>query len=229
MTHRLRIFALLSLAMLAVAAPAQSTSPADNTGISTVTFDSSWDRATPQKFTITAPSSGIAKYISGSPTKPDDKSAAQDENYQTEFTMSAAVREKIFRLARDAKYFNGDFDFRSHPVASTGKKTLAFADTTRHFQTAFDYSENKSIQELTAIFQGISSTIQHGRRLQYLRRFDKLGLEAELKGMESEVDSHYLAELQIIAPILKSLAEDSAVLNIARQRAKRLLDKTGHE
>jgi hypothetical protein len=47
--------------------------------------------------------------------------------------------------------------------------------------------------------------------------------------MESEVDSHYLSELQIIAPLLKSLAEDSAVLNIARQRAKRLLDKAGHE
>jgi hypothetical protein len=229
MKYRLLVFVALFLAMLAVNAPAQCGNPAGNAAISTVTFDSVWERATPQKYTITASSSGSAKYISSSPSKPEDKSAAQDENYQAEFTMSAAVQEKIFRLVRDAKYFNGDFDFRSHPVASTGKKTLAFADATRHFQTVFDYSENKSIQELTAIFQGISSTIQHGRKLQYLRRFDKLGLEAELKGMESEVDSHYLAELQIIAPLLKSLAEDSAVLNIARQRAKRLLAKTSHE
>jgi hypothetical protein len=215
--------------MLGVNAAAQNAIPVDSPNVSTVTFDSTWERATPQKFTITVPSSGSAKYISASPTKPEDKNEAQDENYQVEFTMSAAGQEKIFRLARDAKYFNGDFDFRGHPVASTGKKTLAFADATRHFQTAFDYSENKSIQELTAIFQGISSTIQHGRKLQYLRRFDKLGLEAELKGMEGEVDSHYLAELQIIAPLLKNLAEDSAVLNIARQRAKRLLDKASHE
>ncbi len=223
------ILEALFLALLAVSAPAQSANPADNPGVSTVIFNSVWERATPQNFTITVPSSGNTKYVSGSPIKPEDKNAAQDESYQFEFTLSAAVQEKIFRLAREAKYFNGDFDFRSHPVASTGKKTLAFADPTRHFQTAFDYSENKSIQELTAIFQGISSTIQHGRRLQYLRRFDKLGLEAELKGMESEVDTHYLAELQIITPILKSLAEDSAVLNIARQRAKRLLAKIGHE
>jgi len=153
----------------------------------------------------------------------------QDEYYATEFSLSAASREKVFHLAKDAGYFKGDFDYKDHPVASTGKKTLAFADKSRHFQTAYNYSENKSIQELTALFQGISGTIQHGRKLQFLRRFDKLGLEAELKGMEDENNSHFLAELQIISPILNTIADDSAIMNIARQRARRLLAKIGPE
>ena len=63
----------------------------------------------------------------------------------------------------------------------------------------------------------------------YLHRFDKLGLEDELKGMEDAAESHNLAELQIIAPTLKSIADDTTVLNIARQRAKRLLAKANSE
>ena len=76
---------------------------------------------------------------------------------------------------------------------------------------------------------GISTTIEHGRKLQFLHRFDKLGLEDELKGMENAVENHNLAELQIIAPTLKSIADDTTVLNIARQRAKRLLAKAKSE
>jgi hypothetical protein len=47
--------------------------------------------------------------------------------------------------------------------------------------------------------------------------------------MESALESHNLAELQIIAPTLESIANDPAILNIARQRAKRLLAKAGAE
>ena len=119
--------------------------------------------------------------------------------------------------------------FKKHAVASTGKKTLTYFDPVRHFTTTYDYSENKAIQEITNIFLGISNTIEHGRKLSLLRRFDKLGLEDELKGMENAAESHSLAELQIIAPTLKSIADDTTVLNIARQRAKRLLAKAKSE
>jgi len=47
--------------------------------------------------------------------------------------------------------------------------------------------------------------------------------------MEDAAQSHNLAELQVIAPTLKSIAEDATVLNIARQRAKKLLAKANSE
>jgi hypothetical protein len=62
-----------------------------------------------------------------------------------------------------------------------------------------------------------------------LRRFDKLGLEEELKAMENAAESHNLAELQIIQPTLESIAQDSTVLNIARKRAKKLAAKANSE
>jgi len=206
----------------------QTQAPDEHPIMPTITFDRVWEAYTPQSVNITVQATGPAKYISRNPFKPPEE-AGPDPDYLLEFTMSPANAEKLFRDAKAANYFNGDFRFKKHTVSSTGKKTLTYADPARHFETTYDYSENKAIQEITDIFLGISSTIEHGRKLQFLRRFDKLGLEAELKGMENAAENHNLAELHIIAPTLESIANDATVLNIARQRARRLLAKSSSE
>jgi len=198
--------------------------PAQNPVVPTITYERVWEAYTPQNITLTVQSTGSTKYISRNPFKtPDQKES--DPDYTVEFTISAAARDRLFRDAKEVNYFHGDFTFKKHAVSSTGKKTLTYADQSRHFETQYDYSENKEIQEITNIFQGISNTLEHGRKLQYLRRFDRLGLEEELKGMESLGESGYLAEVQLIANTLESIANDPAILNIARQRARRLLAK----
>jgi hypothetical protein len=202
---------------------AQGADQAAATG--TITFDRVWPEYTPQNVTITVAANGHAKYASHTAAKPPDEA----DDYQTEFDISPACREKLFSNASEANYFDGDFTFKKHAVASSGKKTLTYTDTTRHFNTSYDYSENKAIAEITGVFQGISNTIEHGRTLKFKHRFDKLGLEDELKGMESAAEGHNLAQLQLIAPELESILEDASVLNIARQRAKRLLAKASSE
>ncbi len=215
---------LVLLAVLALRA--QSTQTDQNPRIPTISYDRMWEAYTPQNVDITVQAAGRAKYISRNPLKPPDTKDANPD-YTIEFTMSSRNRDKLFHDAKDTNYFQGDFSFKKHAVASTGKKTLTYADQDRHFETSFDYSDNKAIQEISSIFEGISATVEHGRKLQYLHRFDKLGLEDELKGMENEGQN--LAELQIIAPALESIANDPAVLNIARQRAKRLLAKSASQ
>jgi hypothetical protein len=199
-----------------------------NPALATITFDRVWEGYTPQNVNITVQATGPAKYVSRNPFTPPDQTGV-DPDYLLNFTVSARNAEKLFRDAKAANYFNGDFAFKKHAVATTGKKNLTYVDPIRHFETAYDYSENHAIQEITNIFIGISATIEHGRKLQFLHRFDKLGLEDELKGLESAVENHNLAELQIIAPTLQSIADDTTVLNIARQRAKRLLAKAKSE
>ena len=194
----------------------------------TITFDRVWESYKPQNINFTVQSTGSAKYLSRNPFTPPDP-AGSDPDYTLDFTLSTRSQEKLFQDAREANYFNGDFDFKKHTVASTGKKTLTYGDPNRYFETTYDYSENRAIEEITNIFIGISNTIEHGRKLVFLRRFDKLGLEDELKAMEDAASSHNLAELQIIRPTLESIAADSTVLNIARQRAKRLLAKAKSE
>jgi hypothetical protein len=199
-----------------------------NPVLPTITFDRVWEAYKPQDVTITVQSTGSAKYLSRNPFTPPDQTGA-DPDYMLDFTVSTRNQGRLFRDAREANYFNGDFSYKKHVVASTGKKTLTYSDPVRHFSTTYDYSDNKVIEEITNIFSGISNTIEHGRKLVFLHRFDKLGLEEELKGMESAAEGHNLAEIQIIAPTLKSIADDRTVLNIARQRAKRLLAKANSE
>ncbi|MBZ5531103.1 MAG: hypothetical protein LAO20_06710 [Acidobacteriia bacterium] len=229
-----RWFWSLLLTALALATPVlfagqspKTAAGAASSAIPTITFTCDWEATTPQKYSITVKPDGSAHYQSSSPTRPDKDSTSNDEDYQLDFTLSAANRDKIFKLAEQAEYFNGDFEFHKHAIANTGKKTLSYADATRYFQTVFNYSENQAIQELSQIFRGISATLQHGRKLQFLRRFDRLGMEEELKAAEANAESHSLAELQLIAPLLESIANDSGILNIARQRAKRLLAQSG--
>jgi hypothetical protein len=212
-----------TLVSIAQTPPAQKV---DQTSASpTITFDRMWEDITPQSITITMSADGAAKYHSHNPGKTGD----DIDEFETDFTISPRCRDKILRYAKEANYFNGDFTFKKHVVASTGKKTLMYADSAQHFNTTYDYSENKAIQEITNIFQGISNTIEHGRKLQFLRRFDKLGLEEELKAMEDAAGSHSLAQLQLIAPMLESIAQDHSILNIARERAQKLLAKANSE
>ena len=227
---KLRWSLAVCAALLAVLLQAQNAgpAPAQNPAVPTITYDRVWEAYTPQEVTFTVESTGPARYLSRNPFKTPDQRET-DPDFTLEFTMSAATRDKIFRDAKEANYFHGDFTFKKHAVSSTGKKSLTYADQSRHFETTYDYSENKAIEEITNIFQGISNTIEHGRKLQYLRRFDRLGLEEELKGMESLAENGYLAEVQLIAPTLESIANDPAILNIARQRARRLLAKVPSE
>ncbi len=188
-----------------------------------ITFDLYWEAATPQNFTITMDMNGKSHYVSRSPTRPPEGSDEPEPNYELDFTMSSANCRRILQLAKELNYFNGNFDYTQHKIANTGKKTLTYADSSQSFHTTYNFSENKAVEEITQIFQGISNTVEHGRKLQFMRRFDKLALASELQAMEGMLQSHYLAELQIIAPILKNISNDPNLMHLARQSASRLL------
>ena len=219
----MKVLSAILLSAFSVLVMAQNANQDTNPPVPTVTYDSYWQAARPQNVTITVKSDGPTTYLSRNPDVPAGTDRAQDPDYHVEFTMSAANRNKIFQLAEKANYFHGDFEFHKHGMANTGRKTLTYADIQRHFQTVYNYSENKAIQEITAVFQNIATTMEHGRKMAFMHKYDKLGLDAELKATESDAHSHQLAEVQAIAPVLENIAEDPTVLNIARQRARKVL------
>src|SRR5258708_12632493 len=192
----------------------------------TVTFELFGKQATPQSYPITRDVSGNARYESHTPERPaEGRSSAPSEpdDFEMQFTISRDTRDQILRLAKELDYFNGDWDFKKHVVANTGKKTLTWSDAGRKLHTVYNFSESKQLQQLTSIFEGISLTLEHGRKLQFLHRFDKLGLESELSGMEEMFKRHDLYELQLIAPTLRKIANDTPVLHLARQPPRRPL------
>lgn len=154
---------------------------------------------------------------------PQDSEEVKGDVFRQEFQLSEPVRLRVFELATTAGYFEGDFDFRKHKIAFTGKKTLLYSDAARKHETTYNWSENPSIQELTSLFERISRTFEFGQRLQHERRFDKLGLNQELTMMEDAASRGGLAELHVVLPILRDLANDRSIVHVAQQRAARLL------
>ncbi len=213
-------------------APASSPSP-------TIVFTLKQPGGHPQEFTVSVHSTGLATYTScnvacpgaSQPTAAEAVSAemansAGEDPYWRNFNVSEKSREHIFRLAQALNYFDGDFDYTKHRIANTGIKTLGYSDGARKTFTTYNWSENQGIQELTNFFLGISATQEGGRRLLFLQRFDKLGLEAELKSLQSLSHENRLAELEAITPVLQTIIADRAVMHVTRQRAQKLFDTT---
>lgn len=209
-----------------------------------VAFKFSWKYGRPSDYIITLHRNGQVDYLSDdhSLSSPQERNqpvesnseqlvqaadAASQDRFTKQFQASDAVRDKVFALSEQVKFFDGQFEFTAHPVAQTGNKTLEYQDATRHTSTTYNYSENLSIQALTEVFQGISLTIESGRKLDFDRRFDKLSLHQDLKAMDELSKDGHLYEVQAIAPILQRISNDRTVLHIAQQTAQRILARAG--
>jgi hypothetical protein len=217
---------LMASVLVSAQAPELEPNHPQHPRVPTVTFSFHWPSIQPHDYVISVDSSGDAAYQSWM-AEPTAEQSINGDPYMVKFTVSAATRDRMFVLARQLNYFNGDFEFHKHRVAWTGDKTLAYADPDKQYQTTYNWSENPGIEQLTELFQGISATIESGRRLERLYHFDPLGLDEELKNLERLVLDHRAVELQVIEPTLQKIADDYRVMNIARQRARHVLQIAG--
>ncbi len=185
----------------------------------TVRFTKEQAALSPCKYTVEINDAGEVRYQSW-----DAKDS--EEPYTIEFVASGETARKIFELSRNTNYFQGSFDYTAHRIANMGSKTLGYRDRTKNTETKYNWSENAGIQNLTNLFEGISSVLESGQRIEMKRRFDPLGLDAELKIVEDAMKKGEIPELHAIASVLQKVADDPQVMNIARERARRLLEES---
>jgi hypothetical protein len=145
------------------------------------------------------------------------------------FNISNGTCKQIFDLAKQAKYFDGDFEFRKHKVAYTGDRVLGYFASGVSHKTVFTWSDTPAIQQLSATFEGIAATIEAGPKLERQYRFEPLGLNQQLGALVDRAQKGYLKELSLIEPTLSRIANDPKVMHIARQRASKLLEITKAE
>jgi hypothetical protein len=179
----------------------------------------------PARFSLTIDLVGHAVYTAEDAPAAADADSQPAAPYRTEFDVAPATRDRIFAEAQALGHFHGDFEFRKHRVADTGKKTFTYRDGREESATVFHWSENKQLEELADLFESIALTQSLARRLLFLHRYDRLGIDAVLKRMEELAHANYLSELQSIAPTLRVIAADPNVMHVARERANRLLDQ----
>jgi len=186
----------------------------------TVTFTLDFPASNPSHYSISIAQDGHGAYQSSARDSPD----SADDSYESQFDISAANRDRIFALARQAEYFAGKIDSGNRKLAFTGTKTLSYEDDRRNNRAAFNYSAIAAVQQLTAFFQGLGSTLDYGRRLSYSHHYQKLALDEELKQMEAQAQNGELSEIGAIAPVLQEIYDDPSVINVVRARAQRLIE-----
>ena len=211
------LFALAaaSFGQVPVAAQTVAASP----GQPAVTFSLDFPQSVPSHYSLKVMKDGQASYKSVGKLTPE----AEGDPFSYAFTMSSGNVARIFELAANVNYFEGDFDYKKGRQANTGKKTLAYEDATRHHASDYNYSNHSNIQQITRLFQSIATTIEFARQLQYFHRYQPLALEQDLKRVEEMAKGNDLQELPAIAPVLREIADDKSILNVTRARAMRLL------
>jgi len=198
---------------------------AQTTATPTVSFNVDDAIVPPDHYSITVASDGSTAYESTDKGKKDVEAL---DPYQLKFTMSQATLKKIFALTEAANHFHGNFAFKGK-VAHTGTKTLRYTDQNLDLKQTYEWSQDPSIQQLTTIFEGIAAVQETSRHLRFLKRFDKLSIDSELKGLESRAGAGEVFELHTIAPLLQNITNDVTLLKTARERARKLLERAQRE
>jgi hypothetical protein len=193
---------------------------ADSQSAATVQFTLDFPGANPSHYEISIAADGRGSYSSNG--KLNEQSEASDPAPLT-FTLSEKTRSRVFELAQRAHYFEGKVDSGRKNLANTGAKTLSYKDESRNSKATYNYSPVPAVQELTGIFQSLSTTLEYGRRLSYFHKYEKLALEEDLKRMEQLQRENTLGDTQAIAAVLKQIADDQSVITVTRSRALRLL------
>jgi len=189
-----------------------------------VTFTFDFPGSNPSHYVISVSADGRGFYTSdGKLATESESDPSLTEPFRADFTIAQATCARIFDLAKRAHYFEGDIDSKKKGLAYTGTKILTYKDAQKNTQATYNYSTVPAIQELTALLQGLSTTLEFSHRLEYDLHYQKLALDEELKRMEEASNDGGLDELAAATPVLQKIANDPSIINVSRARAQRLL------
>jgi len=187
----------------------------------TVVFSCSRGGASSPYYSIAIDSTGNATYQSI-----PNSVARTGAPYTMEFLASNPTRTQIFGMIESLHFLRGLGNDPKFNVVSSSH-TLVFTEGVQRNEIQYDTTSDPKVQNLTTLFERISSTIEFGRRLGVMEQNDPAAIEAELDRMKDMIQAKQLAELQVLSPILLRIASDSRVSLSSRQQAQLILNRIG--
>jgi hypothetical protein len=146
----------------------------------------------------------------------------------TSFEISPTLRQKIFQLIMELKYFNGlDLDIH-RKIANLGEKTFRWERGSEVHETKFNYTVNTAASQLLQICEGLARQEELTDILQRRIKYDRLGVNDALLELEADLTKGVLPEPQRLVPILDQISGDYRFVEIARQRARALAERLRH-
>ncbi len=141
------------------------------------------------------------------------------------FEVGEGLRAKLFELAAKLNYFrNLQLDVKRR-IAYLGEKTFRYENGAQAYETSFNYTLNSPANQLMQLFEGLARQQEHQARLERRLRYDRLGVHEALLLFESDLNHRLLPEPERLLPVLQQIADDPRVVEIARQRARALVER----
>jgi hypothetical protein len=184
------------------------------------------------RFTLSLHEDGTGTYKADQVEQPATANSMRGQAAQhidRSIHLTPETVSKIFKAARSLNYFNIECESSAKNIANTGKKTLTYTGADGSGSCTYNYSENKSVDTLSNSFLAIAYTMDEGRRLEFLHRYDRLGLDAEMISLGQEIEAGHAMELGTITPALAAIADDTAVIQRVRLRAQKMLERVAAE
>jgi hypothetical protein len=151
-----------------------------------------------------------------------------DDSVSTPFTVGAPLRAKMFALAGQLNHFQTqDLDVH-RKIASLGEKTFRWQQGEISYETKFNYTLNAAAAQLLQIFEGLARQQESFELLSRRMKYDRLGINDALLECDADYTRGLLPEPQTLLPLLDQIAEDTHLVDIARQRARSLGDRIRH-
>ena len=179
----------------------------------TITFTKDFPGSVPEYISITLRRDGRALYR-----------MAPDEE-PTSFEVSAKSTDQIFALVSQMNDFQGAMLESKRKVAAMGKKTFLFQNGEDQSEASFNHTEDADALALTDLFEKLAATQLHLNRIEYLLRFDKLGIVKELLQVEMDLDQGRLLDPILLLPALERVRANASLVQMAQTRATGIIHK----
>jgi len=224
--------ALMGCSALAFTQTAEPPTSASAKTLAEVTFQFDRTGLPVPRFTLRVREDGTGNYqadqveIAATATSMRGQAA---QHIDRSINISRETVAKIFKETRALNYFNIECASKAKNIADTGKKTVSYSGSDGSGSCVYNYSENKKVGTLTDTLLAIAYTLDEGRKLEFLHRYDRLGLDAEMISFAEEVDAGRALELGTISPTLAAIADDTALIQRVRLRAQKMLEQVAAE
>lgn len=174
-------------------------------------FTKVFPQSDPAYVGITVETSGAAEF----------KSDPHDEQ-PVKFQLSSAETAELFALA-DKVDLSQKLE-APLKVAFMGTKTIRYEVDGKIGQQAYNYTENPDAKLLADWFERISQTEQCFIDLERSVKYEKIGVNQSLLGLQTEWEHKRLVAPQQFLPLLDRVVKGDSYLQMARKRAQALAD-----
>jgi hypothetical protein len=184
--------------------------------VARLTFTKTLKDSAPEFMSVSVDANGKGTY---------DSHKLEDPPSPRPFEVSAGTASQIFSLAAALDNFRSIELNSRHKVANMGLKTLTYEAGAQINKVQYNYTENRTAQQLTDLLEKIGNVMERIAELEYAMKYDPLGLPQDLREIQDGLDDHEFVEAALMIPTLQKISTNSRFMHLAQSRAQEIMQR----